>query len=101
MRIPVVRIVYMNREETFAPQFLFRALNVHLVAQGLAGVAGLGHPHGAALEGQGVQRVLHRLGDGHTTGENLQQLLAGVLDCDGSVLGGDIGDGAAVVIKRL
>ena len=73
----------------------FRAFNVHLVAQGLASVAGLGHPHGTALEGQGVQRVLHRLGDGHAAGENLQQLLAlGALDCDGSVLGGDVGDGA-------
>ena len=66
------------------------ALDVHLVADGLAGVAGLGHPDGVPLKGEGVQGVFHRLGDLLPAGEDHQQLLGlGALDGDGRHIAGD------------
>ena len=73
-------------------------LNVDLVADGLAGVAGLGHPDGASLELEGVQGVLHRLGDGLAAGELLQDVLGlGALDGDGGPIAGDDGHFGVVV----
>ena len=77
----------------------FGAFNVHLVAQRLASVAGLGYPHGAALKGQGVQSVFHGLRNCHAAGENLKQLFAlGALDGNGSIFGCDVGEGAVKLL---
>ena len=68
------------------------SLNVNLVADGFAGVAGLSHPDGAALELEGVQGVLHGLGNGLAAGEDLENLLGlGALDGDGGPVPGDDG----------
>ncbi len=75
------------------PGGLLRA-DEHLVAQRLAGIAGLGHADLMALKRKGIQRILHGLGDGLTAGENGKQLLAlGALHGDGGPVGGDVDDG--------
>ena len=80
----------------------FGGLDVDLVADGLAGVAGLGHPDGAALEPEGVQGVLHRLGDGLASGKNLQDILGpGALDGDGGPVAGDDGHSGVVAFDLL
>ena len=76
------------------------ALHIDLVAQRLAGVAGLGDAGEVALQHQAVQGVFHGLGDGLSAGEDGHQLLAlGALDRDGGPVGGDVGDGDVVVFR--
>ena len=68
-------------------------LHEHLVAQGFAGVTGLGHPGLVPFEGQHAQGVLHGLRHGHAAGEDHQQVTAlGALNGDGGVVRGDVGD---------
>ena len=77
------------------------AAAVDLVAQRLAGVAGLGHLHLMTLEGQSVQGVLHRLRHLYPAGEGGQQILGlGALHGDGGPPGGDVRDGAVVVLHH-
>ena len=77
------------------------ATAVDLVAQRLAGVAGLGHLHLMTLEGQSVQGVLHRLRHLYPTGEGGQQILGlGALHGDGGPPGGDVRDGAVIVLHH-
>ena len=78
------------------------AADVDLIAQRLAGVAGLGHPGGMALQRHGSQRVLHRLGQLCAAGEHRQHLLAlGALHRHGGPLGGDVLDGAVEALQGL
>ena len=68
-------------------------LHEHLVAQGFAGVAGLGHPGFVPFERQHAQGVFHGFGDGDPAGEDHQKVTAlGALDGDGGVVRGDVGD---------
>ena len=54
------------------------------------------------LELQGVQGVLHGLGDSLAAGEDHEQLLTlGTLNGNGSPVGGDIGDGAVKVLDHV
>ena len=77
------------------------AAAVDLVAQRLAGVAGLGHLHLMTLEGQSVQGVLHRLRHLYPAGEGGQQILGlGALHGDGGPPGGDVRDGAVIVLHH-
>ena len=76
------------------------ALHIDLIAQGFAGIAGLGNAHGPALEVQGVQGVFHRLGQGLAAGEDLQDFLGlgtlhgngGPVACDDGHLGVELLD---------
>ena len=79
------------------------AVAVELIADGLAGVAGLGHPHGPALHGQGAQGVLHVLRRQlPAPGQGLQDVLGlGALDGDGGVPVGDVGDRHVELLRLL
>ena len=68
---PQARGLGPQLDEPVPEPFRSGALDVDLVAQRLAGVAGLGHPDGVPLELKGIQGVLHRLGDGLAAGEGL------------------------------
>ena len=78
------------------------AADVYLVAQRLAGVAGLGDAGLAALQGHGAQGVLGGLlGGGLAAGEGHEHFLAlGALDGDGGPFGADVGDGAVEARQR-
>ena len=77
------------------------AADVDLIAQRLAGVAGLGHAGLVTLQRYDAQRVLHGLGQLLAAVETHQQLLAlGALHGDGRPLLGDIGDGAVEAGQR-
>jgi len=74
-------------------------LDVHLVTQRLAGVAGLGDAGEVPLQLQRAERVLHRLGDGGAAGERHHQLLAlRTLHRDRRPVGGDVRQRAVIVL---
>ena len=73
--------------------------DIDLVADGLAGVAGLGDSYGVALQLQGVQRVFHGFGDALASGQSHEQLLGlGTLYGDGRPVGGDDGHSGVKVL---
>lgn len=75
-------------------------LDVDLVAERLAGVAGLGDAGEMPLEGQGVEAVAHELGDGRAAGEHGHDLAAlGALHGDRCPVGGDVGDRAVIFLE--
>ena len=68
------------------------ALDVDLITQGLAGVAGLSHAGQMTFQFQSTQSVLDRLGEGFAAGQHFQHLAAqGTLNGDGGPVGGDVG----------
>ena len=74
-------------------------LQEQLIADGLGGVAGPGNLDGVALQIHGGQVVAGRLGDLRAAGQDGEHLAAlGALDRDGNGLGGDVADGAVVVL---
>ena len=78
------------------------AADVYLVAQRLAGVAGLGDAGLVTLQGHGAQGVLGGLlGGGHAAGQGHEHFLAlGTLHGDGGPLVADVGDGAVEARQR-
>ena len=78
------------------------AADVHLIAQRLAGIAGLGDAGLVTLQGHGAQGVLGGLlGGGHAAGQSHEHFLAlGALHGDGGPLVADVGDGAVEAGKR-
>ena len=78
------------------------ALDEYLIAQRLAGVAGFGDEHLAAFHGEGVEGVLYGLGKGNSPCKLGEHILAlGALNGYGGIVGGDVGDGAVVILKVL
>ena len=75
--------------------------DIDLVAERLAGVAGLGHADPVTLQLESVEGVAHRLGDGLAAGQLRQQLLAlRTLHGDGRPVGGDVRQRAVVVLRH-
>ena len=78
------------------------AADIDLIAQRLAGVAGLGDAGGVALQRDGAQRVFHRLGQLCAAGHRRQHLLAlGALHRDGGPLICDVLDLAVEALQRF
>ena len=78
------------------------AADVDLIAQRLAGIAGLGHPGGVSLQRDGAQGVFHGLGQLRAAGHRRQHLLAlGALYRDGGPLIGDVLDLAVEALQRF
>ena len=77
------------------------ALYIDLIAQRLAGVAGLGHAGRMTFQRQRVQGVFYRFGEGLSAGEHLQHLAAlGTLDGNGRPILGDVGDLHIVPLRQ-
>ena len=76
--------------------------DIDLIAQRLAGVAGLGHAGGVTLQRDGAQRVLHGFGQLCAAGHLGQHFLAlGALYRDGGHLAGDVLNLAVEALQRL
>ena len=77
------------------------AVDEQLIPQRFPGIAGLGNPHGLSFQLQGIQGVLHGLGNGLAAGHGQQQFLAlWPLDGDGGIVRGNIRDGAVEILDQ-